>query len=233
MRKQFGKSPTINAQPAEEMNARFSAASKGIIEGWASYDSEADFYIDKNRGWPLHYEYLEKIGIEPKIILTIRDPRAVLSSMEKLYRKNSLRLDPVLEAENAVPTTTQGRAAAWGGGAPVGVAANMVKGIFERKLQDKVLFIKFEDLTTAPGEQLKKIYEYLNYDEFFEYDLKNIQQNTLEDDRLHGIPNLHDIRPVLAPVESDWEDILGKDTSDAIIEGAEWFYKEFYPEVLG
>lgn len=228
MRQQFSQSVSINAQPKPEMDTRFKAACKGAIEGWAGI-STSEMYIDKNRSWPTNIEFLESVGIKPKIIITVRDLRAVLSSMEKLYRQNSLRIDPVTNAQQQNAGTTEGRIQAWGGGTPIGVAANEIKDIFTRKLESKVHFVKFEDLTTNPVHEIEVIYKYLGMDNY-NHNFNSVSQVTHEDDRLHGIPNLHNIRPIVGEVEEDWEDILGKALSDQIPPGARWFYELFYPE---
>lgn len=224
MRNQYTLSKNVKAQDEEEMDARFKAACLGAIQGWSG--GKGHIYIDKSRAWPQHIEFLQTIGIKPYIIVNIRDLRNVLASMEKLYRKNVLRIDPAAGA-----TTTENRVKLWGGGVPVGEAANQVKDIFTRGLDPQMIFVKYEDLTVAPDVTLKNIYDYIEEDNY-EHDFNNVVQVTHEDDRLHDIPNLHNIRPKVEPQADDSTEVIGQDLCSGIIQGAPWFYKRFYRDAL-
>lgn len=224
MRNQYTQSRNVAAQDEGEMDGRFKSACKQAIKGWCS--SSKPVAIDKSRAWLQQYEFLTTIGIKPYIIVTIRDLRSVLASMEKLYRKNSLRIDPVEGM-----TTTEHRVKAWASGAPVGEACNQVQDIITRGLHENVIFVNYENLTSAPNEVMEKIYSYIEESEFV-HDFKNVIQVTREDDRLHGIPNLHNIRNTVKALEDDSEDVIGQDLCAGIIQGAPWFYKAFYPELV-
>jgi sulfotransferase len=224
MRNQYTASNNVKAQDEKEMDARFKAACRGAILGWGK--GNQPIYVDKSRGWPQHIEFLTEIGIKPYVIVTIRDLRAVLASMEKLYRNNSLRIDPVAGA-----TTTENRVKLWAGGVPVGEAANQIQDIFTRGLSPSVIFVKYEDLVVAPDVTLSNIYNYIEEDEYV-HDFDNVVQVTKEDDRLFGIPNLHNIRPKVAPALNDAAEIIGRETCAGILQGAPWFYHRFYQELM-
>lgn len=227
MRQTFTKSTAITAQPEEEMNFRFRNMCREAIKGWMmSKQDGASIYIDKSRAWPAYYEFFKDLAFDVKTIITIRDLRGVLSSMEKLYRKNSLRVDPVINTSD-LPLTTEERVKTWGGGVPVGSSANLIRDIFSRKIQDDFIFVRYEDLTINPEKELEQIYQYLGLDSY-EHELDNIRQVTKEDDRLHGIPALHDIEPVMRTGIEDWNDVLGGELCQKIINGAPWYYDLFY-----
>ena len=44
-----------------------------------------------------------------------------------------------------------------------------------------------------------------------ENDFDNVKQVTWENDEIHGIKGLHNIRPKVEPVPSKWEKVLGKE----------------------
>lgn len=225
MRNQYTQSVNIKAQPEEEMDTRFKECCKAAIRGWCEGDKE--IYIEKSRAWPQFFEFLQNIGMKPYMIVTVRDLRPVLASMEKLYRKNSLRVDPV-----AGLSTTEARVKQWGGGVPVGEAANQIQDLFTRGLSDQVIFVKYEDLVQNPQQTLSKIYSYIDEDTYL-HDFANVEQVTVEDDRLHGIPDLHNIRSAVSIEQDDWNEVLGSDLSQAIVKGAPWFYEKFYNAKLG
>ena len=224
-RNSYTTSLNINAQPKDEMDERFKRFCKWAIDGWSSYYS-CSVYIDKNRGWPKYFEFLESVGVEPKMVITIRDIRAIASSMEKLYRKNTLRIDPS-QWNNKSHNTVDDRVRFWLGEGLIGEAGDQIKDLINRNLINRVHIVKYEDLTSDPEKVLMEILTFMEI-EYYEFNLGNIEQITQEDDRLHGIPDLHNIRPVLSPVEEDWNSIIGVDLSKAIVNGNKWFYDRFY-----
>lgn len=226
MRNQYTNSINVKAQDDAEMNRRFTNAAIGAIRGWG-HSSEAEIYVDKSRGWPQHYEFLQTIGFQPLMIVTVRDLRAVLSSMEKLYRKNSLRVDPTIWADARRAQSTEGRVQLWAGGAPVGDAASQIQDLIHRGHAENVLFVRYEDLISNPSGIMLQVYDYID-EEPYDHDFENIEQVTQEDDRLHGIPDLHNIRPQIAPVAEDWDEILGSTLANGIVSGTPWFYNNFY-----
>jgi hypothetical protein len=73
------------------------------------------------------------------------------------------------------------------------------------------LFVEYEDLLADPRTQLKRIHDFLSLDPF-EYDLERIDGSTVkeDDEGLHGVVGLHDIKPKLARQHNESaKDILG------------------------
>ena len=74
----------------------------------------------------------------------------------------------------------------------------------------KCLYIRFEDLTGRPEQEMQKVYNYLGLPEF-QHDFNNVEQLTQEDDAVYGMTaDLHTVRPKVESVKSDYIDILGE-----------------------
>jgi len=60
------------------------------------------------------------------------------------------------------------------------------------------LFVEYEDLLADPRTQLQRIHDFLGLDPF-EYDFDRIDGSTVKEDDevLHGVAGLHDIKPKL------------------------------------
>ena len=61
------------------------------------------------------------------------------------------------------------------------------------------LFVEYDDLMADPKGQLKRIHDFLELPEF-EYDFNNIDGSSVkeDDENLHGVEGMHDVKPVLA-----------------------------------
>jgi sulfotransferase len=195
------------AHPDEEGKKR---VLKGILE---SYYANVDrpIVFDKSRVWVSLLEMAnEVLGYKPKVLVPVRDLRDVLASFEKLWRKTSSTGQMAQEKQFYVDfQTVEGRLAAWMHPTqPVGIAYNRIKDAVLRGHHNEMLFIEFEHLTTHPEDTLRKIYEFLG-EEWYPHDFENIVQVTQENDFVHGIPGLHDIRQKVEPVLPQWPEILG------------------------
>lgn len=184
---------------------------KGILDSYyANVDKPVVF--DKSRGWLSYLEMIEEIlGEKVKVIVPVRDLRDVVSSFEKLWRKNSPYKQFAQETKNYFDwQTVDGRVKIWlDKSQPVGLAFNRIKDAIQRGFADRLLFVDFDDLTSNPKETMKVIYNFLG-EEYFEHNFENVEQVTYENDDVHGIKDLHKIRSKVEPVKSDWEEIIGK-----------------------
>jgi len=183
----------------------------GILESYYS-DTSAPVIIDKSRSWLAHLELAEAIlGVQAKVLVPVRDVREVLSSFERLWRKASASRQVPQEAKYYVEfQTIEGRCAVWAqGDQPLGLACNRLRDAQLRGFRDRLCFVPFEALTTEPEATLARIYAFLD-EEPFAHDFDHVVQVTQEDDRIHGFPDLHRIRPQVQPVPVTWPTILGE-----------------------
>lgn len=224
----------FRAQDPEKMKQAFLAFCRGGIETYASSLTDKPYFIDKSRGWGVHYELLQAIfKREPKIICMVRDLRQILSSMEKKHRQTPERHQSIENHQEMTGTTTLKRAILHLQRPPVGMALERLVEIHRRGWAKKILFLRYEDLTGKPAEVLKKVYAYLGVPEF-NHDFKNVAQVTQEDDEVFGIPGLHDIRPMVSPQKFDYQEVLGTDVLRHVHSKYAWYFKLFnYPLPAG
>lgn len=188
---------------------------KGILENYYA-TSDKPVVFDKSRGWLSliqMYEYIfEK---EAKIIVPVRDMRDVVASFEKLWRANSMNTQIPQESQFYFDfQSVEGRVKVWlRPDQPVGLAYNRIVDAIKRGFSDRLFFVRFEDLTTKPKETMEKIYAFLDEPDF-EHDFNTVKQVTWEDDEVHGIKGLHDIRQKVEPIESSWKKTLGPFAKD-------------------
>jgi sulfotransferase len=92
---------------------------------------------------------------------------------------------------------------------------------------DKILFVKYEDLCLHPEMEMKRVYNYLELP-YFEHDFDNIEQTIKEDDTIYGLTSdLHTIRPKLELNNSDYHEILGKDICSWLYNTHKWYFDKF------
>jgi len=222
----YSTGDAFRAQDEIQMENAIKGYCKSAINGYFDSLTDRPYVIDKSRSWLGNYRFLDWFYEDPKIIVMVRDLRSIFSSMEKNFRKNPHKDPLIVNAAELKNMTTSARVNHFSVTPPVGPSIEWLFELIHQGLDKKVLFIKFEDLTTDPKKEINRIYRYLDI-EPFEHDFNNIQQLTHENDVIHGIFGDHKIKNKISPVPDDYNVILGKGESDRIREHYDWFYQYF------
>jgi sulfotransferase len=226
----YTTSPTMKAQDEKDMKSAFLMYSRFALNGYFHGLTDKPYIIDKCRGWAINMPYLNSFYPNPKIICLVRDLRDILASMEKNYRKHPDKWDISLDPENPAGTTVAERVSMWmnAQSKPVGDTLNKLKEVIFRdsKIDEKICFVRFEDLCSRPEVVMKGVYGYLGLP-YHEIDYKNIQQVTFEDDKFHGRYGDHKISPEIKPVQSQARELLGDNICKQLYERNKWYFEYF------
>jgi len=201
--------PMIPELRASASPAVKSSVLLSMLHGAYLWQEERPVIIDKSRGWVCAFELLETIlGRKPKLIVTVRDLPSILASCEKLFRRELANPESTARWGSNMETI-EGRLAHWSSADQlVGGAYNRIRDCVRRGHRASMHFVDFDDLTNAPYDTLKRIYEFLD-EPGFNHDFENVEQTTHEKDSEHGFTDLHTIRRTVKPVKLDYKTILG------------------------
>lgn len=222
----YTNSAEFKAQDENLMREGFRNFCYQGVMGFFDAVTDKPYVIDKSRGWGYHRDFLDFFYPNPKIVCMVRDPRAIFSSMEKNYRKNPEKEKGIVNHAELQGVTTEQRIDIWAAGVPIGMAFQRLYQIIKEGNDKTMLFVKYEDLMKNPQDEMNRIYKYLEIEPYI-HDFNNIEQITKEDDSVYGIYGDHIIKPKLAPVKSDWNEILGKNASSWVKSNYSWFYEYF------
>ena len=206
--------PAFKAVNIDQSFTRLRNVLRSVFDGYFA-DIDAPIVFDKNRAWLNEVEMLNEIFGESKFIVTVRDMRQVLASMEKLYRKTiSLGIPSQMLQDPSKFATVESRALFWASRDQlVGSSYNAIRGALERGYKRQIHFVDYKALTKAPKSTMEALYNFLELP-LFDHDFDNVVQTTVEDDRVHGFIGLHDIRSKVDYSEPDYNEILGKALAD-------------------
>jgi sulfotransferase len=222
----YTESPEFKAQDSELMKRGFINFCNKGMKGYFEAITDKKYVMDKSRGWGIHYDFLNEIYPNPKIIVMVRDLRDIFCSMEKNFRKSSLQANPILSHAEMRGTTTPKRIDIWAQSQPVGLAIERLQEVFRQGLDKNMLFVKFEDLCLYPETELNRIYQFLEVP-YYVHDFDNIEQITVEDDEVYGVFGDHTIKQKLELPHSQAKKILGPDVTNWIFENYKWFFDRF------
>lgn len=225
-RSNYSSSLEFKAQDPEVMKNAFLSFCKGGMTSYCESITDKPYFLDKSRGWGVHYGFLNNIFEEPKIICVVRDIRGIISSMEKKFRQNQHQHDNIVNHAEMTGTTTPKRVDVWLNTQPIGLAIERLSQIIREGNDKNILFIKFEELCMYPKREITKVYEYLGLP-YFDHDFDNVEQITKEDDEVYGIYGDHIIRKKIEPLKVDYNDVLGRDVSKWIYDNYKWYNDYF------
>ena len=183
-------------------------ALRGLLHGYYSHINK-DIIIDKDRGWVTHIALIEQLLQRPvKIIVCVRNPAEILSSFEKLRKKNTmftLLVDQQLREMSNVPTRAEWFMADSG---PIGMSYNGIYDAIIQGYQDRMLFVEYNRFCNTPRKQMQRIYDFLELP-VFGHDFDNIKQDDVYNDVGVGYPGLHKIKSSLEKTTVNCVEYLG------------------------
>ena len=91
----------------------------GLV-GFMNAVSDKPYHLDKSRMWAAYYDLLNIIVPNPKVVLMVRDLRAIYSSMEKKFRQNPDVDIKIMNNVEMTGITTEQRVTIWSNTHPVG-----------------------------------------------------------------------------------------------------------------
>jgi sulfotransferase len=168
---------------------------KGFIDGFY-HDKEVVF--DKCRGWTSNLMLLDEIlgHKETKIIWTYRDPIEVVSSIEKRYRE-TLLIENSDEAGGADFSTLDSRVNTFiNDGGIVARPVWLLDDAFKMGYQDRILIVKYGDLTMNPQLVLNQIHDFIGepHYPYSQNGFTDLKQTTFEYDGLYNYKFMHTIK---------------------------------------
>ena len=200
----------FKAEGLDVVKPRVMDSMSGLMYGY--FEKELDkgkIVFDKSRGWLQYIEVLEAILDRPvKIIVMVRDVRAIVASFEKIYRKRGI---DYIDGSGEIyfnAQTINGRAQEiLKGSSVLGLTINRLRDAIERGMKDRLIFVPYQEFLKHPQDTMDRIHEDLGLD-LFKYDPSNVKQTIYENDVWHGM-DLHTIRNEIKTVdEIPWEGVL-------------------------
>jgi hypothetical protein len=201
---------------------------KGGIEAYCNSLTDKNNIVLKGRGWKGNINWVENfLNEKPIIFCMVRNLKDIVSSFEKLHRKNPDKTSQWLIDSEVRGTTVFKRIDMYLKNIPISISLDRIQEILEMGLQDKIIFIKAEDLTSNPQIIMDEVYKILNVNSF-KHNFNHIEQVTKENDVIHALDNdLHTIKNKVEPLINDTEDIIGQDACNFIDNEYAWYQKYF------
>lgn len=180
---------TWHKEPLLEKNdpkrEKLANAMRGLIDGYYDKLTQKPIVIDKSRNWPIPVVMSamgQVLGIKPRIIATVRSIPDCMASFVRVAKPDNLD-EFIVKSSLAAHLKS----------------SYQVLRAGYRHDPSCFLFVEYEDLLANPKRELERIHKFLDLPEFA-YDFERIDGSSVkeDDEGLHGVAGLHDIKPKLA-----------------------------------
>lgn len=228
-RANYSNTPEVKSALTDDlMHQSFLNFCRQGLQGYAEAITDKEIYLDKSRGWIHYAPFLWELYPNAKIIVMVRDIRSILSSFEKKWRDNPSIIDNRDNPAQQNFITIDQRVNHWLNDPPLGIALKRLFNAVQTKSIKNMCVIRAEEFCKKPKEVMQKVYDFIE-EPYFELDYSNIQQVTIENDRISdfGIYGDHKIRPSIEPLKKDYDDLLTTQISQSVKANYKWFYEGF------
>jgi len=208
-----------NKESAENRSAR---VYKAIIDAWYE-DNSKKVVFDKGRHWTFSSLELQSVYPDAKMLIMVRDPRDIFSSVEKQHRNNPVFSQAASPNEK---TLFQRANLMLSSEAFIGQPMVGVEDAIRRDHKNQMI-IEYNALVSDPELVLRRIYKFIG-EEDFSHDFENVEEVSGEIDALWLNKFPHNGGGKVEPQKNSWMDYIDGDTAAHIMQAY-----PFYNQKLG
>jgi sulfotransferase len=198
---------------------------RAYLLGW-HHDCEKPVVVDKNRAWLHSIELLLHIEPEAKLIVCLRDLGQIYGSIEAQHQRTIL-IDFI---DHLADFDRFGRAdMLFAKDKAIGMPLISLHGVpdLPRHVQERLYFVRFEDLMAQPKVCMSHIYAWLGVDPLV-INADHLQVGVQESDSHYHMKYTHtQASKITAPKKHEIPPRI-----QALVESAyAWFYQLYYPHL--
>lgn len=174
-------------------------------------DIEKPIVVDKNRSWTHRLDYIEKYFdiTEPKVICTVRNLDEVLASfISMIHRSKRISFIDKFLMSQKVPINDFTRCQYIASDGPLGRAYTGLETAYKQGFGKNIHLVEYTDLVNKPETTMKGIYEFLGQPDFTHDFTKLENVHREEDEKVYGLPDMHEVRPTISSISRDPKEVL-------------------------
>ena len=181
------------------------------------FQTERPVVVDKNRAWSEKIDSVERfLMVKAKIIYPVRDLTGVTASLLRIahnapFNEETGRLNFLDNSlvRLGLPINDESRCKfILSKDGMVGQCMVSLANAFNKNYKDRFLFVEYDSLVKSPQEELNKIYDFIEEDNYNGHDFDKIKNPHREKDHVFSAPDLHKIRSSISPSTTDAKLIL-------------------------
>jgi len=175
------------------------------------YEREEDIIIDHCRAWPNNIERIKTyITPNPKIICPVRDIAEILTSFITMVHRNDDQVSFIDQhlIEKGVTVDDDNRCQyLMSDDGIIEQALWAQSQAFIKNDTRHLLMVEYNDLVNTPDETMRRIYDFLEMDDY-DHNFKNVENHHRENDDQWYLKDMHYVRKEVKKTSKKPEDVL-------------------------
>lgn len=170
---------------------------RGLFDSFYE-ESAAEVIFDTNRLWTANIALIAQLFPNAKLICCVRDVFRIIDSFERIIRKNPLQYNSLFNFSNEPGIYGRVKSLMNVSEGVIGAPHSALRSAWYTEFADRLIFIRFESLTTKPTETLGRLYTLLD-EPAYTHDIAGVDGDEVEYDLRIGLPGLHRLRKGVTP----------------------------------
>ena len=230
LRYNLSDDPFLLAQMDVEFDvvyARLMRAYRGFMNGWFAEASEP-LVVDKNRAWLGMVDTVHHLDPDFRMLVCVREPGQIYGSVEAQHQKTLLLDFPDHLAGHSRYTRAD---KLFKDSGVIGQPLRAIQALQDLapELRQRLYFVVFERLMSDPHAVMQDLFKWLELPAL-ELDLDELPTRPGESDSHYRFKYPH---RTYAHIRKPERHAVPARIEQDIRKGFEWFYREFYPGLLG
>lgn len=182
----------VKSQNQHTMREAFAGFCREGTRGYYEAITDKPTVIDKSRGWLEYAELLWAAYPDARIVCMVRDPEAIIESLERIYQANVGHPET-----RGLPPTPAARRSAWLApeSKPLGLALRRLH-LRQQRPDSRIRYINYDIMCEQPVAVMRRVFEHLQLP-VFDIDPGNVIKAAYEDDSYFGIFGNHTVHPTV------------------------------------
>lgn len=214
-------------QGFERSYGHLASAMRGFLYGWY-HDCERPVVVDKNRAWLHAVEFLLHLEPDAKLIVCLRELSQIYGSIEAQHQRTIL-IDFI---DHLADFDRLGRAdMLFAKDRTIGAPLISLQAVLDlpKAVQDRLYFLRFEDLMAKPAACMSHLYAWLGVSPF-QIDPERVAPVDAESDSHYRMKYPHTRTSRIAPPRRHE---IPQRIQAHITSACSWFYQLYYPDLAG
>ncbi len=166
----------------------------GVFDNYYGERRGSHVVFDTNRSWTGKAPLLRALWPEARIICLVREVGWVIDSIERILRRNPLRLSRTLNFQTGSSVYARAEVLMNSDAGLIGQAWSALREAWFSEFAPMLIIIDYERLARDPLEVLSRLYDVLG-EPAFRHDTENLAFDEPDYDDGLGMPGLHKVRP--------------------------------------
>jgi sulfotransferase len=174
---------------------------KGLVDAYYFDVFQSKLIFDTNRSWTARASLIAALYPQARIVCCVRSVGWIIDSIERLRARFPLKVSRLFP-QHASSLYARVDALMNSETGLIGSAWSMLREAWFSEFASRLIVLPYDTLVSHPERTMRRLYRELN-EHYFSHDFDHVEHEAVDYDENLGLPGLHTVRRVVAPIERE------------------------------